>query len=513
MRAWLANVTLAPRTALLVLFAAGALVALGFAPFHYWPVLFISLPILYGLLVQSASRAQALWRGFAFGYGFFMAGTWWIGNALLVDAAKFGWMLPFSVLGLSAVMALWFLPLAYVVYRLRARMTPLLFAAVWVLVELARSVGIFGFPWNLVGYMSLASLEVAQLASLMGTYGLSLLLVWVALLPVYWLATSRRAAIRVTIIACALCASSYGYGHHRLQTPVQFTDTLIRIVQPNIPQEVKGTEAGRDIAIQSLDELTRLSPKSPKPDIIIWPETAYPFTVRAGAPLPLPKFKGLLISGAVRAEGTKPNVKIWNSMFVANPEGKVLATYDKHQLVPFGEFVPLRSILPLEKITPGDIDFSRGDGPQTISVEGIPPFSPQICYEGIFPWLAVDSANRPQWMLNLTNDAWYGDSPGPYQHFEMVRMRAIEQGMPIVRVANSGISAIVDAYGGVQSSVSLNHKAMLQGALPSYIEKTLYADIGVFLIFAVGIIAFLTKIFRGFLDKKINNLLILLLAK
>jgi apolipoprotein N-acyltransferase len=502
MRAWLANVTLAPKTALLVLFAAGALVALGFAPFHYWPVLFISLPILYGLLVQSTSRAQALWRGFAFGYGFFMAGTWWIGNALLVDAAKFGWMLPFSVFGLSAVMALWFLPLAYAVYRLRACMTPLLFASLWVLVELARSVGIFGFPWNLVGYMSLASLEVAQLASLVGTYGLSLLLVWVALLPAYWLVTSRRAAIRVTIIACALCATSYGYGHQRLQTPVQFTDTVIRIVQPNIPQEVKGTEAGRDIAIQSLDELTRLSPKGPKPDVIIWPETAYPFTVRAESPLPLPKFKGLLISGAVRAEGTKPNVKIWNSMFAATQEGKILATYDKHQLVPFGEFVPLRSVLPLDKITPGDIDFSRGDGPRTISIEGIPLFSPQICYEGIFPWLAIDTANRPQWMLNLTNDGWYGDSTGPYQHFEMVRMRAIEQGVPIVRVANSGISALVDAYGGVQASLSLNHKGMLQASLPSHIVEPLYASNGDSLIFLFLLSMLLMQVSQRFWAKK-----------
>jgi apolipoprotein N-acyltransferase len=503
MRAWLANVTLAPKTALLVLFAAGALVALGFAPFHYWPVLFISLPILYGLLIQSASRAQALWRGFAFGYGFFMAGTWWIGNALLVDAAKFGWMMPFSVLGLSAVMALWFLPLAYGVYCLRARMTPLLFTAVWVLVELARSVGIFGFPWNLVGYMSFASLEVAQLASLIGTYGLSLLLVWVALLPVYWLVTSRRVTVMASIIAFALCAASYGYGHQRLQTPVQFTDTVIRIVQPNIPQEVKGTEAGRDIAIRSLDELTTLSPKGPQPDVIIWPETAYPFTVRAKSPLPLPKFKGLLISGAVRAEGTKPNVRIWNSMFVATAEGKILATYDKHQLVPFGEFVPLRSVLPLDKITPGDIDFSRGDGLRTVAIEGgVPPFSPQICYEGIFPWLAADAANRPKWMLNLTNDGWYGDSSGPYQHFEMVRMRAIEQGLPMVRVANSGISAVVDAYGGVRARLSLNQKAILQTILPRDIGETLYAKAGSFLIFTALLPVLLMQVLPYLLRKK-----------
>lgn len=502
MRAWLANVTLAPKTALLVLFAAGALLALGFAPFHYWPVIFISLPICYGLLGQAVSRAQALWRGFAFGYGFFMAGTWWIGNALLVDAAKFGWMLPFSILGLSAVMALWFLPLAYAVYRLRARMTPLLFASLWTFVELARSVGIFGFPWNLAGYMSLASLEVAQLASLIGTYGLSFLLIWWALLPVYWMVGNRGRAVRASMLAVLLVTVSYAYGHQRLQAPVQLTDTVIRIVQPNIPQEVKGTAAGRDIAIKALDELTRLSPKGRKPDVILWPETAYPFTVRADSPLPLPKFKGLLISGAVRAEGTKPGIRLWNSMFVATPEGKVLATYDKHQLVPFGEFVPLRSVLPLDKITPGDVDFSRGEGPRTVSIEGIPPFSPQICYEGIFPWLAMDEKHRPHWMLNLTNDGWYGDSAGPYQHFEMVRMRAIEQGLPMVRVANSGISAVIDAHGRIQARLSLNQKAMLQTILPRDIGETLYAKLAHFLIFAVLLPVLLIQVLPYLLRKK-----------
>jgi apolipoprotein N-acyltransferase len=155
----------------------------------------------------------------------------------------------------------------------------------------------------------------------------------------------------------------------------------------------------------------------------------------------------------------------------------LLASYDKHQLVPFGEFVPLRSVLPLNKITPGDTDFSRGPGPRTITLAGIPPFSPQVCYEGIFAGLAVDARARPEWMLNVTNDAWYGMTAGPHQHFEMTRMRAIEQGLPMVRVANNGITAIVDGRGRVLQSLPLGARGVIDAKLPAPKKQTLYASV------------------------------------
>jgi apolipoprotein N-acyltransferase len=181
---------------------------------------------------------------------------------------------------------------------------------------------------------------------------------------------------------------------------------------------------------------------------------------------PLPQVKGVLLTGAVRIEGERPHRQVWNSLVAMDDGGQVLASYDKAQLVPFGEFVPFRTVLPLKKITPGDTDFSRGIGPRTLRIAGIPPFSPQVCYEGIFSKLAIDTHNHPQWMLNVTNDAWYGFTAGPYQHFDMVRMRSIEQRMPMVRVANNGISAVIDAQGRVVEQLPLGTRGAVDVLLP-----------------------------------------------
>lgn len=455
-------------------FAAGALMTLGFAPLHLWPVLFISLPVFY-LLLEGANRAQSLWRGFFFGYGYSMAGTWWVANSLLVDAAKFGWMLPFSVLGLSAVMALWFVALAALLYRFRGCYSVLFFAAMWVAVEYLRSLGMFGFPWNLVGYMSLASLHIAQTASLIGVYGLSLLLVLLGLLPIYFLNPHTRTQRQRTLaIAVLVFGAVFFYGQHRLSTPTEMTSTRLRIVQPNIPQEVKGSREGRELAGKIFGELSPVAKGETPPDVTIWPETAYPYTIRPDTAHPLPDHVPLLITGAVRSEGRPPQVKIWNSVIALNWAGELLATYDKHQLVPFGEFVPLREVLPLDKITPGELDFTRGSGPTTIALEKLPPFSPLVCYEVIFPWLAVDAKQRPEWLLNVTNDGWFGDSPGPHQHFDMARMRAIEQGLPLVRAANNGISAVVDGSGRITGSLGLYERGVLDRALPQKRAATYY---------------------------------------
>lgn len=476
------------RHSALLLFAAGALMALGFAPYDGWPVIFISLPLFYVVLTNSTSYIQAAWRGFYFGYGHAIAGTWWIANALLVDAEKFAWLFPISVLGLSAVMALWFVVFALLVHASRARMGVLLFAMLWVSVELARSVGMFGFPWNLLGYMSLASLPFAQGASLVGTYGMSVLLLIIGLLPVMWLGSaSTRHKLLLTALCLSMGGGVYLYGTVRLQTPITYTQTLLRLVQPNIAQSLKGSHAGQQAAVEVLSRLST-QPAMPMPDVTIWPETAYPFTMRIDAPQAMPAIN-TLITGAVRAEGGRENLTLWNSIVALAGDGSVLAHYDKHQLVPFGEFVPLRSVLPLDKITPGSIDFSRGEGAKTIRLAGLPPFSPLVCYEGIFPALAVDSQHRPEWLLNLTNDGWYGDTAGPYQHLAMVRMRAIEQGLPMVRAANSGISAVWDSDGRLVGGLSLNQAGVVDVYLPAAMGSTLYARIGEWALIGLLILA------------------------
>ena len=486
--------------ALLLCYVVGALMAVAFAPYNCWPVIFFCLPVFFLMLEGATSTRRALWRGFAFGYGYFMAGTWWIANSLLVDSGKFGWMFPLSVLGLSAVLALYFMLFGALMQRLRRAgegtavrgVNILRFAVLWVAVEYLRSVGTFGFPWNLAGYIALASVNVAQLGSVMGTFGVSLLVVLVALAPLLAVnAPTRARRIGGITLPLLLIALAYGYGAARIPVGQLTTQTTLRVVQPNIAQAIKGTQEGDFESMRVLGQLSAGITVNPaqRPDITIWPETAYFDVLRGNRTGFGWAYSRWLLTGALAVEGARPDIQLYNSVAAIDQNGTVQSRYDKHQLVPFGEFMPLRDELPLKKVTPGDIDFTRGSGVQTVALEGIPPYSPLVCYEAVFPWLAVDRAHRPQWLLNVTNDGWYGDSAGPYQHFAMTRMRAIEQGLPLVRAANNGISAVVDPYGRVLAYLPLNRAAAIDSPLPAALPPTFYANFGEKL--TIGLLVFL----------------------
>lgn len=395
---------------------------------------------------------------------------------MLVDVNQFGWMIPFAIFGIGAAFALYYLVMGYLFGKLRTNHrigNIALFSILWVGFEYLRSIGMFGFPWNLLGYVVLPAERIAQVASIIGTFGLSWLVMLVALAPI---ARNRRYHIATLIVLITL----YAFGMWRMPAePAELTETRLRIVQPNIPQEMKWTGEGKDESMRVHGVMTHTETDAPPPNIVIWSETAFPFTLSDGSGwfghmrFFAPK-GGYFMTGAIRSHRDK----IWNSFFAIDGEGAPVATYDKHQLVPFGEFVPLRSVLPLDKITPGATDFSRGEGVRTITLAGIPSFSPLICYEVVFPWLAARRDDRPEWLLNVTNDAWYGDSPGPYQHFDMTRMRAIEQGLPLVRAANTGISALIDPYGRVAGHVPLNFRGLIDRALPRSLPPTFYARYG-----------------------------------
>lgn len=459
----------------LLLFIAGAVSSAALAPYHAWPLLFLTFPYFL-LQLETGSVRQTSWTGFWFGYGFTVLGTYWIAMSLLVDATQFGWLFPFCVFGLSAIFSIYYLLFGYLFAKLRTthRFTNIaLFTILWVAIEYLRSYGMFGFPWNLMGYALMPFNSIAQFASIAGTFALSLVIVFAVLAPLYYQRKNIVVALLVFLIA------AQGYGMWRKPAVVEMTETRLRLVQPNISQDLKWTNAGKDKSMRVHSVLTNMITDTPTPDMVIWSETAFPFTLADGtgwyremryfAPQ-----GGYFVTGAIRAH----REKIWNTLFVTNDEGQALDYYDKHQLVPFGEFVPLRSILPLNKITPGMIDFSRGKGISTITLKHIPPFSPLICYEVIFPWLAARRDDRPEWILNITNDAWYGDTPGPYQHFEMTRMRAIEQGLPLARVANTGISALIDPYGRALKILPLNQSGVIDHALPKALTPTLYARLG-----------------------------------
>lgn len=456
------------------LFVAGALTSNAFAPYYFWPLLLFTLPYLLLQLEQGTMR-QVAWRCFFFGYGFFVMGTYWIAVSLLVDIAQFGWLFPICVFGLSAVFALYFLLMGGVFAKLRSDSRAcniLLFSVLWVACEYLRSVGIFGFPWNLMGYAVMVSERLVQLASIIGTFGLSLLVVGSSFVLLH---RDRRYHVGVLLVLIA----AYGYGMWRMPVDVPMSETRLRLVQPNIPQEMKWTDQGKDESMRVHGVLTHMQTDAPPADLVIWSETAFPFTLSDGTGWyrQMRHFApegGYFITGAIRSH----RGQVWNGMVAIDAEGQASAGYDKHHLVPFGEFMPFRDILPIEKITPGNTDFSRGNGVQTLTLEGLPAFSPLICYEVVFPWLAARADKRPAWLLNLTNDAWYGTTRGPYQHFAMTRMRAVEQGLPLARVANTGITALIDPYGRVMAAIPLNERGIIDRALPAPLPPTLYARLG-----------------------------------
>ena len=466
----------------LLLFATGALCVFLFAPFDAWLLLFVLIPLFFTLLNAAPTRRRALADGFFFGYGYFMAGTYWIAISLTVDADKFAWMIPFSLFGLSACFTLYFIVLAWLYHALK---TPyltrnvFLFAALWVTVEYLRSIGIFGFPWNLIGYSLVPIGFIRQAASLSGIFGLSLLtmLAVMSIVPLVRGATKRYAQrfhlAAIALIAGLLALSAYNKSNVTVQ------DTRIRIVQPNIPQQMKWEEGQVNLIMRTLGSFTQLETDADKPDIIVWPETAVPFTLHDRSDwLPyvakwIPA-SSILITGAV----TQQADAMGNGLAVIDHKAQIQARYAKRQLVPFGEFIPLRTILPLDKIAPGPVDFTRGTETSALTPSSQPPFQPMICYESAFPWLASSDGLRPKWLLTITNDAWFGNSPGPYQHFAMSRVRAVEQGLPVVRAANTGISAVIDANGNVVKSLKLGTQGIIDVALPAYAPPTIYSITG-----------------------------------
>ncbi len=466
----------------------GALGALAFAPLFIFPALLLSLSGVWFLLEKGienkSSFVKIFWLGWWFGLGHFTAGLYWIAHALTVDLAAFWWLIPFALLGIPAILAI-FTGLSFMATKLwpyNGISRAFAFAAIWVSVEWIRGHIFTGFPWNLEGYAWAFSLEMAQAASLAGVYGLSLLTLLMAVSLGYLVGKKtfeRNTALSIYLIAILF----WVWGKERLNHPdVLASPPLpIRLVQPNIPQTLKWNPIQREDNLQKLLKMTA-APSSLPLKIIIWPESAVPFFleqepfIRKQIAEVIPK-ETLLFTGAIRRTSLeKTPFEIWNSLLVLNDQGDIITSYDKSHLVPFGEYLPFRKTLDtlfgkgtLKKITAGNIDFTAGPGLESISLPGsLPSFSGLVCYEVIFPKAVINpTQNRPGWMVNITNDAWYGNTSGPYQHLEMARFRALEEGVPLVRSANSGISAVFDGYGRNIGNIGLNKAGILDVFLPA----------------------------------------------
>ena len=467
----------------------GALSALALPPWHIVPLVIPTFAGLLWLLDAAALSPRpvraAVVTAWLFGAGHFLVGVHWIAEPFLVDAARHGWLIPFALAGLAGGLAL-FPAAAGLTTALLARRfalagiaRALTFAAVWVLLEWVRSWLLTGFPWNLVGYVWAATPEIMQAAAFAGIFGVSLLTVLAGTMPAA-LGSERglRGAGAVLLFTVALPAAVWVGGAMRLGAAPDYgsddsnamvAGVRLRIVQANIPQRQKWQPDLRAGHLQRHIALSR-QPAALPATHVIWPETAVPFfianddVIRAAAAVAAPR-NGALITGAPRRGGGDGG-QFWNAAHAIDGDGRIVASYNKAHLVPFGEYVPLRGVLPIDKLVPGQGDFSAGSGRQTIAIPGLPPVSPLICYEAIFPGGVARADERPGWLLNLTNDAWFGTSAGPQQHFAISATRAVEEGLPLVRAANTGISAVVDPYGRPIAILGLGVEGVLDSGLP-----------------------------------------------
>jgi apolipoprotein N-acyltransferase len=443
----------------------GALMTPGFAPYDVWPLALVALAGFTALLWACPTWRSAAVVSYLFGLGHLVTSLFWIATAFQQAPSPTTALLGVpAVVGLCAYLAIfpmlvgtasWFLPR-------KAAVWPVGFAALWLAGEELRVVLTFGFPWNSVGYIANGDDALLQGASLVGVWGLTLIFVFIGA------AFAMRSRI-LPLVALTLLAVLYTFGELRLKgATVADTDLRLRLVQANIAQAHKWDPVRRMAQLKAHVDLSRQEADI-RPDVVIWPETAFAFFLDED-----PRTQRALADGAagsVLATGLprrEPGRRYYNSLAVVDAGGEVLAMYDKRLLVPFGEFVPLRGLLPgtVQKLTHGAVDYQRGDGPVRLPLPKGITAVPLICYEAIFPGFVALHSQEADLLLNVTNDAWFQGTGGPAQHFAMARMRAVETGLPLVRVANTGITAVVDGYGRVTHRLEMDQPGVLDVTLP-----------------------------------------------
>ncbi len=523
----------------LMAFVVGAASALAFAPFNILPLMFVSLTLLVWLIDGIGSPGPGVsgkhggWAsglgaafviGWSFGFGFFLAGLYWIGAAFLVEAEQFAVFLPLAIVALPAGLALFYggaVALAWVFWSQGgARIFALAFAfagADWL-----RGHILTGFPWNLIGHSLTGYMPLIQGVAYIGAYGMTLLAVVICASPAT-LGTpdpgKGQSRLVMPVLGLILFVALILVGVQRTaRGPDQLAmvpDVRLRIVQPNVAQEDKWQLENRS---RIFADLVNLSDRATSPGIsgvrdvthVIWPETAPPFLLDetpealSAIAAMLPDGTGL-VTGAIRREPSGSDTqRVFNSILVVDSNADILDRYDKVRLVPFGEYLPFRSLLQwlgFEQLTRVRTGFSTGSAGALLDVPGLPPALPLICYEVIFGGQIVDPARRPGVILNVTNDAWFGISTGPYQHLQQARIRAVEEGVPLVRAANTGISAIVDPFGRVLQSLPLGIAGVIDTGLPEALPPTIYARYGDRIMFALLALAGLI----GFIGRRLEN--------
>lgn len=502
---------------MLAVFLLGGLGSLALPPFPVWmlPFLVISLSSFWIILTGFEKKWHWPLAGFLYGFGYFLGGIWWVGNALLVGGNPFLWALPLAVCGLQALLALFPMMAALMsqwFYRGRGVGAYAFFLAMMGFWEWGRGHFFTGFPWNLFGMAWTYSLPMLQTLSLGGIYLLSLLTLFLCTLPGFLVSGQSDRVIKAALLVAALVlgVSAWTYGSRRLEShPTDYDrDVVVQVVSPNIAQADKWQpELFWVNFIRTVDAIATPPNQSltGKTRVIILPETALHYAhledpnarLKLEAALkPYPERTYLLSGFLRRAAGPDGSETYHNSLVGFDTSLTEVMTFDKFHLVPFGEYMPLQQYIPIGPVI-GFSGFESGKGPETEILPGLPPFSPLVCYEVIFPGAVTAEdekgyAPRPRWMVNVTNDAWYGVSPGPYQHLGQAIYRAIEEGLPMIRSTNTGFSAIIDPLGRVLDQNQLFATTSQISYLPAPLSgPTLFSSIKDRLFFLITFILFL----------------------
>lgn len=491
----------------IALFIIGALAALALPPFKVLPLFFIGIAALVwfldGVETQSGWRklfGPAFWIGWAFGFGYFTVSLHWLGAAFFVDGDLFLWALPIGILGLPAFLAIFwafgtaFAHLFWSDYAQRI----FALAAFIALFEFLRGIVLTGLPFNVPGYVLTAHPYLMQSTAYLGVHGLSFIALLVGASLALWvtpLAGDRAKYLPViALLGLGIMAGLGAWRYH--QAPFEpRPDVRLRLVQPNIPQNQKWDPQYKDAIFNSLLGLsqTRIDPNDPgliSTTHLIWPESAFPFYV-AEEPEALARIARmlpqdtLLLTGAARRNYdlggfSDQNNEVFNSILAINDQGEIIASYDKRRLVPFGEYLPLKSLLTqlgLRKFVAAADSFVKGkETGLAFAPQNTPAILPLICYEVIFSGALGQKAENAEWILNLTNDAWFQGTIGPAQHAHHARVRAVEQGLPLVRVANTGHTFVTDPIGRITTQIPVDTPDLALAQIPYPLEKTIFSQ-------------------------------------
>lgn len=449
----------------------GAAAALGQAPWHLYAVTLPAMAALTWLVSRAEGPGAAFRIGLVAGTAHFALALSWIIEPFLIDPARHGWMAPFAVVFLSAGLGLFWATAAALAAWVRQPAPG--FVAAFTALEWLRGVILTGFPWAMAGHVWIGT-PLDQLAAVLGPSGLTLMTLAAAALPVAlrW---------RGLALAALLLAAAMGFGLWRLDQPLPpDRDVTLRLVQPNAAQSLKWEAT---LAEAHLNRLLDLTAGGEGADLAIWPETAVPYMLEyapAVARMITDAAAGRMVATGIQREGAG---RFFNSLRVLSGQGQERARYDKHHLVPFGEYVPFGDLAYrwfgiTAFAAQAGATYSAGPGPAVLDLGPLGRVLPLICYEAVFPRLVNAAPERADWMLQVTNDAWFGIRSGPFQHFDQARLRAVEQGLPLIRVANTGVTAVIDARGRVRQALAFGEAGVLDTALPGALPPTPFARLG-----------------------------------